>query len=323
MHWKTGLGGAWNSHYPGSRSAPTVVDDHVFVITGMGNLFCLNRKNEAVVWSKDFSGEFGGVLPRFGVAEAAVVDGTKVYWMPGGKDHNVVALNRFTGELIWSCRAMGERPGYNPGNLIELPGRKLFVTFSAYHLLGIDAETGKLLWTHLQENTPVEKREPGIGDTHSNNVIFEDGFIYYAAGDGNGGVKLQLSADGSEITEIWRNPDFDSYMGGFVKIGNYLYGCGTRKKELKSLAVSDGTLTDSLKIGSGAVIAADNRLYYYNFRGELSLVSYSGGHMKRESFFKITNGTGQHFSHPVINNGMLYQRRGDALIAFEIKGAET
>ena len=63
-----------------------------------------------------------------------------------------------------------------------------------------------------------------ITDTHGNNIIFEDGAIYYSAGDGNCGVKLKLSDNGSQITEVWRNKEFDSYMGGIVKIGDYLFG---------------------------------------------------------------------------------------------------
>jgi outer membrane protein assembly factor BamB len=285
----------------------------------MGNLFCLKRSNGKIVWSKDFLNDFSGVYPLHGFSEAPSVDENKVFWTPGGKEHNVVALNRFNGDLLWSCKGMGEYSGYNPGNIIELPMRKIFVTFSAYHLMGIDTETGELLWSHLQNNTPPDKREPGIGDTHCNGIIFEDGFIYYAAGDGNCGVKLQLSDDGTTINEIWRQPDFDGYMGGIVKLANSIYGCGTAKKELKSINASTGITTDSLKIGTGALIAADDKLFYYNQRGQLSLVSYNSGKMKQENVFRITRGSKEHFSHPVIKNGILYQRHGDSLMAFDIR----
>jgi outer membrane protein assembly factor BamB len=317
--WKQQYGEEWAKHYPGSRSAPTVVDDLVYAGTGMGIISCLKRKTGELVWTKDYVADFEGVLPYHGYSEAPVIFDDKIFCTPGGTENNVIALNRFTGELIWSCKGMGERMGYNPGNLIELPDRKIYITFSAYHLLGIDAETGELLWTHLQDNTPVEDREPGVGDTHSNNGIFENGIIYYAAGDGNRGVKLQLSKDGLQITEIWRTTDLDTYMSGFVKLGDYLYGCGTRKKELKSFHVETGEVVDSLRAGTGAIIAADNMLYYYNWGGELSLISCENGKLTQNSSFKITRGTSEHFSHPVIKNGILYQRRGDALMAFDIR----
>jgi outer membrane protein assembly factor BamB len=150
-------------------------------------------------------------------------------------------------------------------------------------------------------------------------VVFEDGCIYYAAGDGNGGVKLKLSEDGSAIEEVWRNKGFDSYMGGIVKIDDHLYGSGTSKKYFKSINATTGELTDSLKIGWGAVIAADNMLYYYSQGGKLSLLEYKNGKLNQKSQFKITRGSKEHFAHPVIKDGILYQRHGQVLMAFDIR----
>ncbi len=65
--------------------------------------------------------------------------------------------------------------------------------------------------------------------------------------------------------------EFDSYMGGIVKVDNYLYGGGTKKPQLKSIDATTGVLVDSLKVGRGVVIEADQMLYYYNFQGDLKL----------------------------------------------------
>ena len=43
--------------------------------------------------------------------------------------------------------------------------------------------------------------------------------------------------------------------------------------------------------------------------------------MTQQSQFKITRGTKEHFSHPVIKNGILYQRRGTTLMAFDVRGS--
>jgi hypothetical protein len=63
-------------------------------------------------------------------------------------------------------------------------------------------------------------------------------------------------------------------------------------------------------------------LYYYNQRGEMKLIIYDAGKLKEISSFKITKGTQHHFSHPVIHKGVLYQRRGQALMAFDISSKE-
>jgi outer membrane protein assembly factor BamB len=184
--------------------------------------------------------------------------------------------------------------------------------------MGFDIATGNLLWSHEQDNYPPEKRLPGYGDTHSNTVLHDNGSIYYAAGDGNCGVRLKLSEDGSKITQIWRNKCFDSFMGGIVKIGDYIYGCGTATPDLRSINASTGLLTDSLKVGTGAVISADNMLYYYNQKGDMMLLSYNKGKIQKVSSFRIKEGNLQHFSHPVIYKGVLYQRHGNTLMAFDI-----
>ena len=321
--WQSEFGKEWHVNFPGSRSAPTIADDLIYVGSGMGNLFCMEKENGNIVWLKSLEEDFQGVLPRFGHSESAVVHGDMVFWTAGGKEHNVVALDRFTGDLLWSNPAHGERSGYHPPRLIEHAGMKILVTFSAYHLIGLNAETGELLWSHEQDNYPTEKRQPGYGDTHANTVLFEDGSIYYAEGDGNCGVKLSISEDGKSIEEIWRNKDFDSYMGGIVKLGGKLYGSGTVKPKLWSVDAESGVLTDSLEVGNGVVIAADEHLYFYNFKGEMKLISYdASGHMEGVSSFKITRGKKEHFSHPVISEGVLYLRHGNVLMAFDIKAKE-
>jgi outer membrane protein assembly factor BamB len=317
--WQTILGKEWMKSYPGSRTAPTIIDDLIYIGTGLGNLYCVNKLTGKIVWSKDLLLDLKGILPLHGHSEAPLIKDDKVFWTVGGKTNNVVALNRFTGKIIWTNKGFGEASAYNPPVLIELPGRSILVTFSSYHLMGFETETGKLLWAHEQTNYPVSERKPGLGDTHCNTALYEKGFIYYVAGDGNGAVKLKLSADGTSIKEVWRNIQFDGYMGGVIKIGDYIYGCGTVKPDIRSINVITGHVTDSLRIGSGAVISADNMLYYYTQKGEMMLLKVSHGKFEKISSFRITKGNMQHFSHPVINNGILYQRHGNVLMAFDIR----
>jgi outer membrane protein assembly factor BamB len=49
------------------------------------------------------------------------------------------------------------------------------------------------------------------------------------------------------------------------------------------------------------------------------LIGQNQGKMNLVSTFRIKKGTLQHFSHPVINKGILYQRHGKVLIAYDIR----
>ena len=96
--WKKDFGNEWAGSYRGSRSSPTVVDGLVYVTSGFGNLFCFDRRSGEKKWSINMIHDLHGILPIFGYSESVVIDGEKVFCTPGGKDDNVVALNRFTGE---------------------------------------------------------------------------------------------------------------------------------------------------------------------------------------------------------------------------------
>lgn len=317
--WQITIGKEWTKTTRGSRCTPTIVDDLLYVGTGLGNLYCVDIKGHKILWSKELMKDFNGVLPLHGHSEAPLVADDKVFWTPGGKEYNVVAINRFSGKLIWSDKGFGERSAYNSPRMIVHGSKEILVTFSAYHMMGFDAETGKLLWSHEQNSYPPEERKPGYGDTHANTVLYDSGSIYYAEGDGNCGVKLTISDDGNSITQVWHWRGFDSFMGGIVKIGNYLYGCGTAMPDVRSVNATTGIPEDSLRVGSGAIIAADEMLYYYNQKGELMLLCYKNGKISKISSFKITKGTAAHFAHPVINKGILYQRHGEVLMAFDVR----
>jgi len=317
--WKSDCGKEWVKTFPGSRSTPTVVGNLIYVCSGLGNITCINAQDGSRKWFVDMLKDLNGQLTFHGHAESPLVDGDQVFITSGGIDTNVVSLNRFTGKINWICKGFGETPGYNSPILINLPSVKILVTFTAYHLLGIDAQTGKLLWSHEQVNVPVPERKPGMGDTHSNSAYYENGYIYYIAGDNNCGTKLKLSDDGKQITQIWNNKSVDNFMGGFIKIGNRIYTGSDSKRVLLCADANTGQIVDSLKIGNGSLALADNLLYYYNQRGEMNLVKPGTEKSELISKFKITAGTKEHFSHPVIKDGVLYIRHGKSLMAFDIR----
>jgi hypothetical protein len=64
-------------------------------------------------------------------------------------------------------------------------------------------------------------------------------------------------------------------------------------------------------------------LYLYNEKGQVGLVRPDGPKMELVSSFKLTRGTKAHFSHPVINKGILYIRHGKSLMAFDVRSEEV
>jgi len=309
--WKAKIGKEWILNYPGSRSTPTVVDDLVYVTTGWGQVACLETRSGKERWSVNMMSDFHGLAPRFGFAESVLVSGNTVYCSPGSPDTNVVALDRFTGRIIWISKGVGEMTAYCSPMLISLPQRNILVTFSKTTMLGIDTKDGNLLWYYKQEGQEI--------DCQVNTPIYENGIIYSIAGNGNGAFRLKLSDDGTQVTEVWKNGRCDNLMGGFIKVNDYIYTSGYEIRQYYTVETTGGKIVDSLKFDRGTINYADGMLYLYNERGNVGLFKPNGPKMELVSSFKVTRGTKAHFSHPVICNGIMYIRHGKSLLAYKIK----
>jgi len=308
--WKSKIGKEWILSYPGSRTTPTVVNDLIYLNAGWGTVACLEAKTGKIKWSVDMMNDFHGQIPRFGFSESVLVDGNYVFCGPGNADTNVVALDRFTGKIKWISKGLGEMNSYCSPLLIKLPQRNILVTFAKNALMGIDTKDGNLLWSHKQD---------GNGDTHINTPLFENGYIYYITGDGNGSVKLKLSDDGTAITEVWKNGLCDNTMGGFIKLNDNIYTASYGNRYWYTQDANTGKIVDSVKFDKGTTNFADGRLYLYNEKGQMGLFKPNGPKMELISSFKITRGTKAHYAHPVINKGILYVRHGKSLLAYDIK----
>jgi len=308
-------GKGFSASFPGARATPTVVDNLVYTSSGDGRLAAFDLATGKETWAIDMVKDMGGIENMFGFSESPLLDGDKIYFMPGGAVNNVVAINRFTGKTIWTSTAIGDTAAFCSPLLITLPARKVLVNISSHFVFGVDAQNGELLWSTKSLNNFKFER------LHCNTPVYADGFIYFTAGEeaANGTVKLQLSPDGKSIKEVWRNINVTNDMGGFLKLGNQLFTT-TKKKRLVCVDTNTGSVVDSMAVNKGSLIYADQLFYCYNQTGDVKLIKFENNKFGEISKFKIEKGTKEHFSHPVIANGILYIRHGKALMAYDIRG---
>ena len=311
LKWKVNYGKEFTESYPGSRSSVVVDGTLMYMYSGLGELVCMDASNGTEKWRKNVFKDFDGKNIQWGVTETVMIDGDVLYVTPGGKKNNVVALNRFNGDLVWSSDGLGELSAYCTPLLIDLPKRKLLVTHTADHLIGLDIKDGKLLWSYPHTNQWF---------VHANTPIYSEGGLFCFSGWGQGGEKLTLSDDGSSIKEVWKNPKLDSRMGGMVLIDGYLYGSGDTGREWRCINWITGEESyASTEIGKGVVIADEGMFNWNSESGELELVKADPKEFTIISKTKVELGSAQHWAHPVINNGRLFVHHGNSLIAYKIK----
>jgi len=309
--YKKQYGPEFTQSFYGTRGTPVITVGKIYLLSGYGVLYCLKESDGSLVWKQDLVSKFGGDTITWGYNETPVVDGDKIYCTPGGEKNSVIALNRNTGSLIWSCPGKKELSAYCTPLLFVHNGRKILATHTTSHLLGIDAQTGLLLWSHPQANQ---------WSVHANTPVYHEGGLFYFSGYGQGSGRLNLSPDGSKVSLAWENKTMDSRMGGAVVVDGYIYGSGDNSREWKCINWKTGENTyDSTNLAKGVVIYADDMLFCYSEKGELAMAKADPSKFEIAGKTKVTLGSEQHWAHPVIYRGVLYLRHGSALIAYKIK----
>jgi len=177
----------------------------------------------------------------------------------------------------------------------------------------VDRSNGELLSSYVLEGYEYDGE-------HCNTAVYSNGYIYFVANDipGQGAIRLQLSPDGKSIKEVWRNQEIMNNFGGLVTVNDHLFTT-IKGNKLVSLDPGNGEVVDTLKVATGSLIFADNKFICYGNNGTINLVNYSQEKLEHAGQLKVRGGSGQHFSHPVVANGILYIRRGDGLMAYRIK----
>lgn len=308
--WKTEFGKEWVENWDGVRSTPLIYDDKVYMLGSYGELVCMNATDGKIIWNIDLFTEYDGINIKWGITENLLIDGDKLFVTSGGIDANIIALNKDTGELIWKSKAMSEQSAYCSPMIIELEDKKIFVTQTARSIIGLDPTNGKMLWNVAQTNR---------WSVHANTPLYHDGKLYCVSGYGKGGIMLQLSEDGTSVTELWRDESLDDKMGGIILLDGKIYGSGDANKKWFCIDWETGEeLYSSKMLKVGNIIFADGLLYCYGTGGKVGIVDPSTNNYNLISSFEVPYGEKYHWAHLVIHNKRLYVRHGTSLMVYDI-----
>jgi outer membrane protein assembly factor BamB len=315
---KVAYGKEWNRSYNGARGTPTVNDGMIYIHSSIGDLICMDLSTFRIVWRKNMVSDFGGSNIRWGATESPLVIDNKVILSTGGRQHNIVALNKKDGSLIWSSPGRGDATSYCSPLFIANQEVPQIVTTMAENIVGIEASTGKLLWHFPYAN---------LRNIHPNTPVYDGkDMLLITNGYDKGSVMLRLTNGGRAVSKVWENDNFKSVHGGIVKVGNYAFVGGDDRENNR-----DGRYRYAINWNTGEVVWRTNdfpqstiiadgngMVYFYTTRGDMVLVNGRSNQLEIAGQFRITLGTDQHWAHPVIYKGVLYVRRGDALMAYKI-----
>ncbi|HOH35239.1 MAG TPA: PQQ-like beta-propeller repeat protein [Candidatus Hydrogenedentes bacterium] len=301
---------------PGPRSTPTIEGDSLYMISGLGEVYCLDIPSGTKRWSVNILERFGGPNIMYTLAESLLVDGERVICTPGGPDAGLAALNKQTGETLWTTKGFSDPASYCSPIIYTHDARRLLLTETANFLVGVDADSGQFLW---------QVEHPTRDGIHAVTPLYQDGLVYYTGGYQAGGGAVRLSDDGAQVEPAWKDETLDCQHHGVVLDRGYLYGTSHMLgNELVCTEMATGkVMWKTGEVRQGVVIYADGMLYIYEGpkRGIVHLVKATPEGFQRAGLFTVTEGDGNHWAHPAIANGVLYIRHGDVLLAYNLRPA--
>ena len=328
--WKTRVGAVHEDRRGGPRSTPTVDGGRVYAVTTEGDLVCLDAASGKEQWRRSLVKEYEGYLMRamgsyqWMFSESPLVDGNRVVVTPGHVNALMVALDKETGEEIW--RTQGRRlgpigadgAGYSSAVVSEAAGVRQYVQLVGRGLIGVEAETGKLLWGYNRVASDI---------ANIATPIVHGDYVFASVGYGTGAALVKIVPEGDALAaqEVYflAADVLQNHHGGLILHEGTVY---TGTGHNKGFPIAADFATGKIAWGpertagqdSAAIAYADGRLYFRYRDGRMILIEASPEAYRERGTFMIPDVELQSWSMPVIANGKLWLREQDHLYCYDI-----
>jgi outer membrane protein assembly factor BamB len=207
----------------GPRCTPSLVSNRCYTFGAEGRLSCLDLESGKIIWQEETAKRWRIPEPFFGVGSTPLVEDDKLIVMVGGQPNaTIVALDRFTGKVLWESGGKdnwqgvatvgwrGEAPyrwtgeeklaSYSSPVAATIHGRRHLLCFTRQGLMSMNPTNGLVYftrWFESQVNDSVNAMSP---------IVSGDEVLISAAYYRIGAVLLRVSADGTSVQEVWRSP---------------------------------------------------------------------------------------------------------------------
>lgn len=316
--WKAKVGKAgapgWGG-FAGPRCTPTVDGNLVFAVGQYGEVACLDAATGKEIWRKDYIKDFDAKLPEWGFCSMPLVDGKQVILAPGGKNGDLVALDKKTGELIWQSKDLAEDIHYSSPIVAEIGGIRQYIQLTSESVAGVAAKDGSLLWRAERKGATAVIPTP----------IYRDNYVYVTSGYGAGCSLFKIAADGGKFStdKVYANKTMLNHHGGVILVGKYLYGHSDAKGWVcQDFESGKSKWNEKEKLGKGSITYADGMFYLRAEDGKGTVVLIEAtdeGYREKGRFDQPDRSDKNSWPHPVIIGGRLYLRDQDVLLSYDVK----
>ena len=141
-----GLGYPASNSYAGPASTPLIAGNAIVALDRRGRLAGLDVLTGDLLWSVDMPEEIGSQRPEQGFVTSPILLDGAVILQTGAPEAAVTAFDPATGARLWTVG--DDAILYQTPVPVTLGGREQLVAAGFTKVMGIDPETGELLWQY-------------------------------------------------------------------------------------------------------------------------------------------------------------------------------
>jgi outer membrane protein assembly factor BamB len=215
----------------------------VFALGIGGVLTCCDAGDGRVIWRKVFKeGEIDSREFFCGNSSSPLVDQGRLIAYRGDDSKGILgAYDVKTGDEIWSWS--GDNPGYSSPIVIDVGGSKHVVTLSQTKVIGLDADSGLLLWeipfvSQWKENVPTPVYSAPDGASRNAGLL-----VYSGTKRGVTAVRLDRDPESGSWAPVtvWETGEVSLYMSTPLVGDGFLFGLSQlRKGQIFCLDLASG-----------------------------------------------------------------------------------
>jgi outer membrane protein assembly factor BamB len=206
----------------GPNATPLVTGNRLFTVGVTGIVIAWDTQTGKELWKKDFSKNIDTSKMFCGTAASPLVVDGQVIVQVGSDIHGgqVLSLDPATGASVWEWSGPG--PGYASPVVINVAGSSQIVTMTRQSIIGLDAKSGKELWS-----VPF----PDEWDENITTPIWTaSSLIVSGTRQGTHAYELKQTGGKWQATEIWHNKEVAMYMSSPVVGDGLIYGHSSKRK---------------------------------------------------------------------------------------------
>ena len=325
LKWQVDYGKGWDQSYPNTRGTPTVEEDRIYIISGFGELVCLNAGTGAINWKINVDSVYQADWHVWGVAESPLIVDNKVICSPASAMATFVAFDKMTGEEIWKSPGTDGQRSYVSPILHKFNGKDYILGASASDLYIVDPENGAILSSYKYFDPSLWEWQPK-GIIWANSPVVKGNMIFVCSGYDYPAKMLKVNDDLSSIEEVYTNEVLDNHHHGVIELDGYLYGSYWIHNNAGAWTCinweTGEVMYDEEWNSKGQLVYADGLFYVYIEKsGHVGLVQPDPSGFKVISSFEIEKGRGPHWSHPYIFDGKMFLRHGNVLMVYSLRSS--